>query len=509
MTRQPSQSNLLARFAIIAILYVAIWAAANWPALSQPWWVGDDFSIAVEYDPLHNYRHGRPLQNLVHGSLQFETGAAGETVNMAAHIIQGVFHCLAAASMAYLLSRRFADKWPFVAMLLFLLWPFNGEAILWRSAGSMPIAAFLSVLGVIAIDAGVSNGRKLLLGLGITLIAAAGLFHQLGAAAGLALLMAFVSTSRSERTGRLVWEIALTACGYAFGAALVLAITAAYSGDANRAEIATDAAAKLSYFWQLTSRHLLENLPTSVAALQVGLAIGLLCMALMTLFARKAALGQRLLRVAAMFALFVTPVLPVLLVGESPTSARIVYFAPLLLVTSVVLLFQYTSPSDETAHDESDSVMRRATDVRRRHIAHYGLVLLVGYLSVRYMVLAQMNAQDFVTVYSGDVAQLQQLEQNAGASTAGASSQIVVANPAGYLRTYDPYKIHFLNGDAKASVFHVPWSVGKFIEWQSSLTPVVDINVTNQCSSLCQLRAQDQPFYSESLPNSSITCVCP
>ena len=126
MINQQAQPNLLARFAIIAILYCAIWAAANWPALSQPWWVGDDFSIAVEYDPLHNYRHGRPLQNLVHGSLQYETGAAGGAVNLAAHIIQGVFHCLTAASMAYLLSRRFAYKWPFIAMFLFLLCPFNG-----------------------------------------------------------------------------------------------------------------------------------------------------------------------------------------------------------------------------------------------------------------------------------------------------------------------------------------------------------------------------------------------
>lgn len=150
-------------------------------------------------------------------------------------------------------------------------------------------------------------------------------------------------------------------------------------------------------------------------------------------------------------------------------------FAPLLLVTSVALNFQYTESPDDIGYNEQGNIARQATapvdDVirrsvnrplphsARRSIAGYGLVLLVGFLAVRYMVLDQMNAQDFVTVYKGDVAQLRQIERRVGISADGTGSQIVVANPAGYLRSYDPYKIRFLNGDAKASVFHTPWSV--------------------------------------------------
>lgn len=453
---------------------------------------------------MHNFRHGRPLQNLVHGLLPYETGAGGGAINMAAHTVQGLFHCLAAALLAYLLSRGFADRWPFVAMLLFLLWPFHGEAVLWRSAGSMPIAAFLSVLGVVGIDAALQqHGREtqsritatLFAASGIALIALAGLFHQLGAAAGLAGLMAYLATSRQERTGTLVGQLALTICGYALGALLVLVITANYRVGENRAQMADDLTAKIDYLWQLTRRFLVENLPTSVMALQVGLAVGLLVIALFTLFARQERLGHRLLRVAAMVALFVAPVLPVLLVKESPTSARTVYFSPLLLATSVILLAQLASLSGRSPI--------------RSLLAHYAIVLVVAVLSVRYMVLSQMNAQDFVTIYRGDIAQLRQIEQRIADAGSAASRQVVVASPERYLRTYDLYGIRFLNGDAKASAFQVPWSVGKFIDWRSTLTPVVDIEVTNQCSALCQLRAQDQPFYIESLLNSDITCVCP
>lgn len=482
--------------ASIALGYFVLWASANWPALAHPWWASDDYGIGMQYDWLHNWKmNGRPLQNLPQMLLQWETGSNGWMVNMLLRLAQGLIHCTAASLIALLCARHVSLWVTLPAVAVFVIWPFNGEAVLWRSAGAMPIAALLGVIGVGWIESAFAEtDRRWLAWAGAAAIVAATLCHQLAAIAGLMVWVLLFTLNEGRSKGSRN-ELLTIAAAYSAGAALSLGMMHWLGGVSQRSSLASDISAKFLHFQTLAVNFLEQPdydltgaaAPNLVLTLHRILAWTLLALAYASLLRRRWPLPRRLTYALAVSSLFILPYAPLLITAEFTTSARVYYVAPLVLAAVLMLLERMFG---------------------RWWFVQPLVVSIACILLGRYFWLARLNAQDFVNIYQGDVNSLVQIV-NFAASQPSQPHTVVVAQPPDYLRSYDPYPVHFSNGDGKASALLVPWAVGPFIEWRSQLHAEQTPEHLATCATWCRLEARGRPLAMSLLPSTDVVCVCP
>lgn len=483
------------RVGLLFLLFLLLWWMANLPATAQAWWTTDDYAHAVSYNWWHNFEQGRPLANWITETLTWETGAAGGVVNVAMRTLQGMAHAGVALMAALLLYRRTGASVALMAPLLFLLWPYNGEAVLWRAAGSIPVSALFSAIGALLVDASLARKRWPLAALGMLAVVAAMLWQQLGAATGL-LLWTMVLVVQPQPVSRRDFLGALwLGAGYTAGALLSKAIARTQLGDLpGRDQLATDLASKADYLFRLWREFVWPpySMPQRYAQALMG---ALLVVALLAWIARSqepaAAKGVRLV---ALVSLLLLPFVPVLLTASSPTSARILYLAPLLLVTLTVAGAPWL---------DAQLRLRGAT------------IGLAAMLLAIYLPMAALNAADYPAVYAADLRALGALESRLqGASGPAGATNLVIADYTQYLRAFDSYSVlRVPNAESKLSAFVLPWVSPAFLKWRSTLAPRADAEAVRMCTVACIQAAlatgQPSPFQLLPMEQANSHCLCP
>jgi hypothetical protein len=465
-------------FAITFALYMLIWSFANWPALKQAWWCADDFIRAEDLSGSlpRGLENGRPLEGLWFWTFALDGRSDHELQNMALRLLQGGLHSLTATIAAYLLWQHTLRKTTVLAVLPFLLWPFNQEAVLWRSAGAYTVAAMLGLLGLWAIR----QEGYWLKGLGVVAIILGSWANQVAVLSGLIVWVILVSldSPQSHSLTRVKQEITLFLLGYVVGGVSSYIIARSFY-PSQRTTFGLDYKIKLHYLFDLNQILLVypDNYPQWLAGLHV-----LLFMATISILIWQ----HRLLPLLALTLLLVIPYLPLLLVKENNLAWRVMYLAPFVIVAAWSLLEQAIGSQ------------------------RIGLLLAGGLLSlilVSYIKIGRANAHEYVQIFTADLATLHQIEVEAKQREI---SMIFVATHPDFVRGWNPYSLRYISSDSKLSAFQISWMAHPFIRWFSPLQPI-DRNeaIKNQCVAQCQL-TKDKPYFQyDKLPNEPILCICP
>lgn len=471
----------------IFLIYLLIWTGVNWPALGQTWWVNDDHAILVRFDPQHNLQLGRPLEAFQHWTLTWETGERG-WLNPSLRYGQGILHAAVATLAAWLLYQATHRRFVFFAMLLFLIWPFHGEAVLWR-ASAIPLGALLSMVGPVLLMHRGSRWRWLRTVIGVIAVALAVLTHQLAALAALVVWLLLFSLARPAQVKRLWQLLLLLLAGYVLGAGASLWFIQHYSQSMGRASLATDWLGKALLMVKLNGLLLVaREFPIWLIANQLLLLVSAaLLFAYVLCGQRRSQLWRPGLGLAG---LLILPYAPLLVIAEDSLAPRNLYFGSFLLIGAALLVEQLAI----------------------QHFIHLGfnrllivvLVLLLG----GYSLLAWRSSSEFVTLYQRDRATLQQIEQQIISQGGSATAELAIATAPGYLRTWNPYALPLMWGDAKKSAFLVEWAAPALVRHCSTLTPTTDPLRQNQCTFHCQQQRAPVPFALVRL-QAQQWCLCP
>lgn len=472
--------------------YYIIWIVANWPALHQAWWSSDDYTMMLQYDFRHNLYLGRPLEGLHQWFLPLEQSVWGGVLNIFFRYWQGALHCFTALLAISLLYRYTGRRLLFVTGLLFVIWPFNGEAVLWR-ASALPLAAVLAASGLVLLLAGVERKAWWRALLGMLLIAGGTLAHQLTAMIA-ALIWFYVALLRLSQppylAARTLRTLGVEALGvgvaYVSGIATALFLIRQSTQSFFRATPPLDWAGKFTYWQELLQKFFfIEYFPPRAQLLHLCLLALIVSALLYALFVRP---KQGIFFFVGLALLLVLPYAPMLLVEENPTSPRMQYLAPFLLIVGLLL-----------------------ADITWQHWRWTGWILaaITTATLIIYIPIAQWNVVDFVNIYNADRLALQQLEAEVLSINDQTAPLVTVATRPAYVRGWNLHDVYSPWGDAKLSVYLVEWAVNPFVAHFSSLQPVTDPEINAQCAALCNATADGQPFLVTPLPDSTICCICP
>ncbi len=496
---QPALSKKQQRWILLGIFfaYFAIWWLANAPALITPWWVSDDFALSTGFSLDHILGNGRPLAIPLYYLMSLESGVYGAQINMVARLVQGGLHAGATLLIATVLARRSNSYMAYVAAALFLLYPFNGEAVLWRAASMIPVAMMTSLLGFLAAERGAIERRPVWLVVGSVLVALSVLIHQLGGTAAIVLwCLVLVADPRPATRVNLLLG-AFLGIGYLVGAGLsVLSTKLWLNGLMPRGGISLDLSAKYSYVSDLISRLIWDSYSTPIRRLQVAIVLMGLLAVLAQLVVRGRPIPDRLVGAAGWLLLFFAPFGPLLISGESPRSARMYYLAPLIFVGSVMVI---------------DAAVREWRLVRWTLVSANVLLLTL------YLPVAWANAGAFVTLYTRDVAAIRAAEATALQQNDGNAVDFVFLNTGDYLRSWDVQEVRpgvprsdvdeF--SDSKLSAFLISWSFAPLVTRFTEQTVTFDDAYAHQCAATCSAQPVKEPLVVFPLAGGDISCVCP
>jgi len=491
--------------------YVALYSLVNYPAVSQAWWYRDDFPLTETPRPnkgqLDTLNHGRPVNYLLLATYSWETGDQWAAVNVSLRLFQVAFHALAATVASALLARKRGDWSSYAAVLIFLLYPFNGEAVLWRSAALNPLAALFSLLGVGLLrhallgrqstqpDAhrqkSISIGNRVIQISGFSLIALAMLTHQQAALAGLVvwvLISGFQALQHKAFSPHWWRTSAWLLSGYLVGIGLSRFCIYLFFGPAGRAALTTDWLNKGALAFTLNRLYLLSDYyPDWLAALHLLILVGGLSVAghhWISLRRRKSGW----IPLAALTSLLILPYAIVLLTVESWPAWRVTYLAPFVVVGAWLFLDQSL-----------------ATYPRGRLLNG----VLLGLLLVGYLPIAWINNAEYVYVFEQDLAQMRAIETWAMHQTENPATIVVATAPA-YVRTWNPYGITYMQADSKVSAFLADWTIAPLVTFFTDLTPQQQETATKDaCVQICLRQPNPQPFSRSLLPPDNTICVCP
>lgn len=495
--------------ALIFIAYLSVWSVANWPALRQAWWYYDDFGHAerwyagqyrkdlpAEHIHLATYAlrgglvSGRPGEGLWFLTFLLDGNRDQKLSNILLRFAQGAVHCLAATVAAVLIWKQ-TKKWTaFLSVLPFLLWPFNGEAVLWRTVGTYPIAALLGLLGVYIIRH--SERRRLLLSAtGALCVALAMLTNQVAALAGLVVWMLTFSLLIQKppvAKKQLGFEAVFILSGYATGGTLSYILTYFNKGD-HRVAFVSDYIDKQSFLVKLNELFIVgpDHYPDWLTILHVTLLLGSIALVIGSARQMGLSIRQALLSVFFLMTALVTPYATLLLVSQSWPSWRVMYVAPFLMTGAWVLLDQ---------------------SIGTRKVGSFISIGLLSLILIGYISISWVNSSEYVQVFEADLRVLSQIENYASEEHIP-GEQVFVATAPDFVRGWNPHGMTYMHGDSKISSFLKRWTAHPFIRWFSWLRPVEDATIKTECLARCQRTKEWEAFQFYKLQNSGALCVCP
>jgi hypothetical protein len=364
-----------------------------------------------------------------------------------------------------------------LAVLPFLLWGLNGEAVLWRSATAYPLAALLSIAGLSVVT---QAQNRYAMWTGAVLTGVSVLANQSGAMLGPASWV--VVTATDGFRGRCDRSIGAPVRAQAISVASCMSIAAAISfGIARhfcnpRAAFTTQPFQKALFFGRLQG-FLWWNpdLPLLPKLAQVGLLV---------LFVGGIAYAGRrghALR-PALFAVLLIAIVPfaaVLVVAESWPSLRIYYVAPITI--GAIFVWIEAGLRSKPASCCAYALL---------------LVLVGGFVTVSWQ-----NAHDSLALYRADCQRLAQIESEA--NQLGIHQVFWVDPKMGVPSVnYNPYHLRYVQGDWHLSSFLLKWA-GSFIHSRSLLIPADNAHLQRAC--LARLQGLD---HSRTVALSSEATLC-
>jgi hypothetical protein len=479
--------------------YVCISSLLYWPALTQMWRLYDDYYLS---DLLHRgrfnelvaliLRNGRPAQLVFHALFWLDGGTNQALMNMTLRFLQGTLHALTATLIAFLLFKVTRRLTAFLVILPFLLWPFRGEAVLWRAAIEYPVAALFSVTGLWIIRQHSDRWSSAAWG-GAFLIAVSVLVNQSSAFAALAawmlILLAITLYQFEVPPARLVREGILLACAYLMGTVATFIVTGLVSSS--RARVATDLLAKLNLYLRMNQLVLFwPDYPQWLWAAQ-----GLILLAaggalLVGLIRRTYHWRQVLLVLALVFASTIVPYTANLIVALNWPSWRALYLGPLLIVALCLVADHAWSPYRV---------------VRAIPFALLG-ILIAGYGYVSFL-----NAGDYPLLYHRDLQVMKQAEDFAAQDNVRATEVYVATLGDGLqVSTWNPYDLHYIHADGKEPALFYYWAADGLMREYSWLRPVRDRTSALQCRAKCAIpRQPGKEFRLFKLDAAPVICLCP
>jgi hypothetical protein len=376
------------------------------------------------------------------------------------------------------------------SVLTFVLWPFNGEAVLWRMASEYPLAALISILGVYLATQEEKSESKYKI-LAAILICIAVLANQLAALAGFVVWLLVVGCSevqadfsfRKYRWRQFIFIIS----GYIVGGLTSLIIIYQFAPTGDRSALASNFLEKLTFLVELNKLFIVwpEFYPGWLKGLHILLFAGSAGWFALRSYRRRAAWKALAIPLLVLASLFVVPYIPLLLVGESWPAFRSMYLAPFLFVMALNLF-----TLGDTDHPA----------------AGWAPSLLLGTLLVGYFWIARVNSADYVKVFEGDLQILHQIELTAAEWKA---DQVTVASYPDYSYDWNPYQITYLHGDSKISAFQFSYSWEPFIHLFSGLSTVKEDSISQACIAACYANEREHPFEYTHLNQGNTLCVCP
>jgi len=435
----------------VFLLYLICYVVLFWPALCQPWWYMDDYWCAG-WDGATFWKmalcQGRPLGMLWQWTHQLDSSPESGTANVLLRLVQVGCHVLTATLIAGLLWKD-GLRWPGVAAVLpFVLWAFNPEAVLWRTGAAYALTALLSVGGVVLLR-GRTRGSGML---GMVCLALSVLGCQAPAAIGLLVWIVLVAVRLTRpgiegQKGFFPWwvrEGTLLGTGLLLGGVVSLLLTRLFPFPFRDTALASDWRGKARYFLHL--QQLTWFYPhfycwpaqLSHAALLAATAWAILTTALTW--------QRRCLIAVVLLSSLVAPFAGVLVVSESFASWRLLYPAPLIFTGFLSLAFLLGS-------------------ARLR----LGLAAITASILFWNAPLAWRNAAEYPRLEQCDREQARCLErfcQQQG------MTRVVVLPGAVPVYKWNPYGLQMFDLHGHYSAFKTSWTCQQFLQRYSSLQPV-------------------------------------
>jgi hypothetical protein len=477
---------------IAFFLFLILWSFGNWPALKQAWLFQDDYPRITEISESTRAAldNGRPFEILWFLTFNLERRPDWQFYNIALRFFQGIIHCLAATIAAFLIWKQ-SQRWIALASVLpFLLWPFNGEAVLWRMAGEYPIAAFLSILGVylLGLENRFARLNKLL---ATVLICIAVWANQLAAFAGFVVWLVLIGLNAAN-DNRLSLKNQLTqffylASGYIIGGCVSLLIIHRFEVYGDRSRLATDLLNQLSYLFELDQSFIFSSsfYPLWLIWLHGSLLVGSLALFGWNAYQQKRPWKSLVLPILIFVILLAIPYTPVLLLEENWPAWRIMYLAPFIFVVAINLMDigSYTRP-----------ILRWAAPV------------WLGIMVIGYLPLARVNSSEYVDVFQKDLGVLHQIEATAAD---WGIDQVAVAAYPDYIYDWNPYQVKYMNAESKLSVYLIDYTWNTFLPLFSTLPAATEEPILKECVATCTASMRDHTFEFYKLDQSNTMCVCP
>jgi len=484
-------------FSYITLIYFFTWTLANWPALHVAWWHSDDYAfgesscLRLFHEGLIN---GRPVAGLWFTTFCPSQISNYDIYNILIRFIQGIFHCLA-ASIAALLILNQTKKWTaVVGVMTFLLWPFNGEAVLWRSAGLYPLGAFLGLLGVFLIH----HSKKFSLTYnipGFLLIVLAMLTNVVSALSGILiwfLILILSINEKEESTDKeLIYKTSLLALGYLLGGILSYLIASNYNAITdNRAAFisASSILTKPQYFFDLYYSSIFNRYlyPIWLDILILLFVLIFITNLIIKIRERSNSLKLLCLYLILSALLLLSPFFTLLLISENNTSWRVMYLSPFILTSIFVI----------------------SVELIRNRRARTAVIVLFCLILLAFIRISWSFSAEYPELFKQDLQVLRNIENSITATQNGGNS-IFVSTRKEYIRNTNPYNLKYLNGHSKLSAFCRSWSAHPFVRRFSWLVPKEDIKTEIECDTYCKARIKDKSFQLFIMKDNETTCVCP
>ena len=462
LEQQAHEFRIRFSFWQVFSIFFLLWALFFWPALHDAWWAMDDFWAIGWTNAVRWGRfvvgNGRPLLGVWSYSYLLDNGPGRESANILLHWIQGCVHVLNATLLAALLWRVVRSWQAIVAVLPFLLWPFNADAVLWRGGSVYAIAACLSLLGLHLIRLHDTKRDRIYWIAGSFLCGLSMLATQATAFAGIVVWPVLVGLTALQQQPmpwrRLMREAAFLATGSIFGAALSYYLIKTYPLPPGwfRGALATDFKAKVDFLLNV-HRHLIlfpTFYPTPLKTFHVLL--GALAF-LAVVFGRPEEPGEprafwrSLIAFFALLSCLVLPFAAQLVVADSLIFLRALYLGPIFFTASVLIGLQ---------------IFRGRVWLQRG----YGALLFL--ILISYWPIAWGHSAEYVKCYKGDLEDLRRVQKHA--AKFGLTRVMVV--PGMSFRVYNPRRFQYFFLCDHMSSLACPWVRELFIRRWAGLQPV-------------------------------------
>lgn len=499
---QRIRSNRIFTGLAVYLCLLIVWVIFVHPALFNEWWSQDDLMTLARGTErytrtqiINSFARGsRPLQTIVQlltNAVLFHT-SSDFTAGIVLRLIQGTMHVLCASIAGLLLARFTERKIAFLTVLPFLVWPFSHDATIWVSGIIYPLAALLSLLGILLLigKAESSSARRFA---GMFFIALSPFANQSSCLAGGVVFCMALALSRHHREHRslLLHMLPYVLTAYTVGLALNIQLTT-QAQDQRIANFSVTEVPK--HMWEPVTRGF-KSLLTTPLLYPPWLTIfqpALFAFALIAIFPLSSAQSIRHKMIGGVVVLLLGLSIvciiraPAIAIGSTWITERMMYLDPFLFSLAFCLILQAKLKPNINAM-----------------VSLLLLTVLIG----AFLPISLTHAREHVTVYNRDVEELRRLEHIASQEQ---TKHLLLVTTKFRSSSVNPYSIRYSFGSPSVSSFTSEMFSFFFITYYSkTLVFNSDEVFRKQCADSCPKTSPPSQWTGTLQKPVKAICFCP